>query len=138
MSVRATVQLGYCLVQLMSTVHGLLSGQVTVRLGYFLLGKRPSSYCLLGMCPRGSVHWATVRLGYCLVELMSTIHGLLYGQVTVQLGYCPVGLLSSQATVFWVSVHRVTVCWGCVLGKVSIGLLSGWATVRISVVFTTE
>ena len=81
MSVRATVRLGYCLVQLMSTVHGLLSGQVTVQLGYCpvgllssrvtvqsgycLLGKCPSSYCLLGMCPRGSVHWASVRLGYC-------------------------------------------------------------------------
>ena len=91
MSVWATVRLGYCLVQLMSTVHGLLSGQVTVWLGYFLLGKCPSSYCLLGMCPRGSVHWATVRLGYCLVELMSTVHGLLSSRVTVQSGYCLLG-----------------------------------------------
>ena len=61
---------------------------------------------------------------YCPVELMST--GLL------SMGCCPVGLLS------WVSVHRVTVCWGCVLEEVSIGLVSGWATVRISMVFINE
>ena len=70
--------------------------------------------------------------GYCPVGLWSgqanvyqaSVNGLLSGQVTVQSVYCSVGLLSGQATVFWVSVYWATACRGCVLGEVSIGLVS--------------
>ena len=61
----------------------------------------------------------------------ASVHGLLSGQVTVWSGYCPVTLLSGRATVFRVSVPWATVCRGCVLGEVSIGLESGRATLRI-------
>ena len=82
---------------------------------------------------------ANVRSGYSPVGRMSSganvyrasVNGLLFSQVTVQSGYCPVGLLSGWATVFRVSVHRDTVCRGCVLGEVSIGLVSSRATLRI-------
>ena len=82
---------------------------------------------------------ANVRSGYCPVRRMSSranvyrasVDGLLFNQVTVQSGYCPVGLLSGRATVFWVSVHRATACQGCVLGGVSIALVSSRATLRI-------
>ena len=46
----------------------------------------------------------TVLFGVCLVRLMSI------GLDAVWSDYCPIGLLSS-----W-----VTVCWGCVLGEVSV------------------
>ena len=83
--------------------------------------------------------WANVRSGYCPVKLLSgraniyraSLHGLLSGQVTVHSGYYPVRLLSGRATVFRVSLHRATVCRGSILGEVSIGLVSGRATVRI-------
>ena len=53
-----------------ASVRGLLSGQVTVRSGYCLVGfclsgKSPSGYCLSGMCPRGSVRRASARSSYC-------------------------------------------------------------------------
>ena len=48
--------------------------------------------------------------------------------VNIRSDYCPVRLLSGRATVFRVSVHRATV-----LGEVSIGLVSGRATVRIPI-----
>ena len=79
---------------------------------------------------------ANFRSGYCPVGRMSgpaSVHGLLSGQVTVQSGYCPVRLLSSRATVFRVSVNRVTACRGYALEEVSIGLVSGRATVRIPI-----
>ena len=83
--------------------------------------------------------WATVWSGYCLVGLMSIglqsmgccKVRLLSSQVTVWSGYCLFGLLSSQATVFWVNVHWATLCRGCVLGEVFMGLVSGRATVWI-------
>ena len=89
------------------------------------------------------------RLGYCGVRLMyvrttvllgmsgqaiiyrAPARGLLSGQVTVQSGYCPVGLLSGRATVFHVNVYRASVCRRCVLGEVSVGLVSARATFRI-------
>ena len=68
-----------------------------------------SGYCPVGsMSGRANVYWASVLR-------------LLSGQVTIQSGYCPVGLLSGRATV----------CQGRVLGEVPIGLVNGWATVRI-------
>ena len=92
-------------------------------------------YCGVGLM---SVR-VNVSSGYCPVGRVScqanvyraSVHGLLSGQVTVQSGYCLVELLSGRATVFRVSVHRATVCRGCVLGEVSIGLLSSRATVWI-------
>ena len=82
---------------------------------------------------------ANVRSGYCPVERMSgranvyraSVRGLLSSQVTVQSGYCLVGLLSGRVTVFQVSVHRAAVCRACVLGEVSVGLVSGRAIVRL-------
>ena len=56
----------------------------------------------------------TILFGVCLVRLMSI------GLVAVWSDYCPIGLLSSWVTVCRVSVHRATVCWGCVLGEVSV------------------
>ena len=53
--------------------------------------------------------------------------------VNIRSDYCPVRLLSGRATVFRVSVHRATVCRGYVLEEVSIGLVSGQATVRIPI-----
>ena len=88
---------------------GLLWGRANVR----------SSYCPVGrMSGRANVYRSPVR-------------GLLSGQVTVESSYCPVGLPSGWATVFRVSVHRASVCWGYVLGEVSVRLVSGRATVRI-------
>ena len=46
-----------------------------------------------------------LSVGCCPVRLLS-------GRVTIQLGYC-------WANVFRVSVHRTTVCRGCVHEKVS-------------------
>ena len=77
--------------------------------------------------------------GYCSVGRMSgrayfywaSVLGLLFGEFTIRSSYCPVGLLSNRATVFQVSIHQATVCRGCVLGEVSVGLLSGRATVWI-------
>ena len=94
--------MGYCVV-------GLMSGRVNVRSGYCPVGS---------MSGQANVYWTSVLR-------------LLSGQVTVQSGYCPVGLLSGRATVFWLTVPRATVCQGRVLGEVSIGLVNGWATVRI-------
>ena len=71
---------------------------------------------------------ATVLLGVWLVGLMSTE---LPSVGCCQSCYCPIGLLSGRASVFWISVHRATVCRGCVLGEVSAGLVSGRASVRI-------
>ena len=84
--------------------------------------------------------WVNIRSGYCPVGLMSSrvivyrvsASGLLSGQVTVWSGYSPVGLLPGQVTVCWVSVHRATVCQGCVLGEVSVRLVSDWASVQKS------
>ena len=86
-----------------------MSGRVNVRSGYCPVGS---------MSGRTNVYWASVLR-------------LLSGQVTIQSGYCPVGLLSGRATVFRLTVPRATVCQGRVLGEVSIGLVNGWATVRI-------
>ena len=93
---------------------GLISVRVNGRLGYCLVG-----YCLVGLMSIG-----LQSMGCCKVRLLSS-------QVTVWSGYCLFGLLSSQATVFWVNVHWATLCWGCVLGEVFMGLVSGRATVWI-------
>ena len=66
---------------------------------------------------------ATVLLGVCLVRIMSI--GLL------SMGYCLVRLLNGWATVFQVNVHWATLCRECVLGELSVGLVSGWVTVQI-------
>ena len=57
--------------------------------------------------------------------------GLQSGQVTLPLSYCPVRVLFGPTTVFLVSVYCATVCRGCVLREVSVGLVSGQATVQI-------
>ena len=93
---------------------GLISVRVNGRLGYCLVG-----YCLVGLMSIG-----LQSMGCCKVRLLSS-------QVTVWSGYCLFGLLSSQATVFWVNVHWATLCRGCVLGEVFMGLVSGRATVWI-------
>ena len=84
--------------------------------------------------------WVNIRSGYCPDGRMSnrvivyrvSVSGLLSVQVTFWLGYSSVGLLPGRVTVCWVSVHRATVCQGCVLGKVSVRLVSDWASVQIS------
>ena len=76
---------------------------------------------------------ATVLLGMSgqAIIYRAPVRGLLSGQVTVQSGYCPVGLLSGRDTVFHVNVHRASVCRRCVLGEVSVGLVSARGTFRI-------
>ena len=84
--------------------------------------------------------WVNIRSGYCPVGCMSSrvivyrisVSRLLSGQVTVWSCYSPVGLLPGPVTVCWVSVHRATVCQGCVLGEVSVRLVSDWASVQKS------
>ena len=82
----------------------LLWGRAKVRLGYFRIGH---------MSGRANVYRASVR-------------GLLSSQVTFRSDYCPVGLC-----VFRVTFHRATVCQRCVHGEVSVGIVSGRATVLI-------
>ena len=60
------------------------------------------------------------------------------GLVNVRSGYCPVELLSGRASVSQVSVHRATVCRGRALGEISVGLVSGRASVRIPYGATCE
>ena len=69
--------------------------------------------------------WVNIRSGYCPVRLLSGLANVYRASVH--------GLLSGRATVFRVSVHRATVCRGYFLGEVSIGLVSGRATVRIPI-----
>ena len=83
--------------------------------------------------------WVNIRSGYCPDGHMpgranvyrASVRGLLSGQVAARSGYCPVGLLSGQVTFCRVNVHRATVCRGCVLREVSVGLVSGWATIQV-------
>lgn len=81
--------------------------------------------------------WDTVGFnvcsGYCpvgrtSVRLMSIRH--------LSKGCCPLGLLSSWFTVrsgYYAqdNFYRSVVYWGCVLGELFVGLVSGRATVRI-------
>ena len=78
-----------------------------------------------GCCPFGLMS-ARASVGRVSVRRVNV------RRMIVQQGYCPIGLLSGWGSIRRASVRRGTVSRACVLGNVSIGILSVRATVRES------